>query len=763
MLFLFFFLSGATALLYQVAFGKELGTIFGATAHAVSAVLAAFMGGLALGSYLGGRFADRIARPFRAYGVAEVAVGLVCAVTPWLFDAIEPAYVAAVRSAPDSLPLVSAVRALLAGAVVIVPTLAMGMTLPWLARVVRAGADAGGAGRRLTRLYAVNTAGGAVGSLASAYFALPTLGVTGTMRAAAIVNLAIGVTAIAAGGPRVVAAQIPPGRASAPREIVPAVVAFASGVLVFSSEVVDTHLLAVVVGNSAYAFGLMLAVFLACLGLGAALADRVRRRLGVHALAASLTATAAVSLVTLPLWGEISRVFVAVAPWAESWAARELVRALVAVVLLAPATTLMGLTFPLLLRRVAARPDVARQVGRLAALNTLGSIAGALAAGYFLLPRLGSEGMLRAIAVAFAAIAAMAGLGASRRWLAAPAAAVLIAVIVPSWSIERLTSGANVYFAAGPAPEAVELVREDVHGGFTTVVRHGGVRTLLTNGKFQGDDGGELTAQRSFAHFPALFVSRYRRALVIGLGTGTTLGTVAAYPFERIDVVEISPAIVEAAREFYGVAGRHALDDPRVTLTVTDGRNFLLLAQERFDLVTIELSSVWFAGAASLYSRELYEIAAARLSEGGVIQQWLQLHHIRREEVAAVLRTIRSVFPHLALFVAGNQGIIVASPAPLSASRSDLAALSARPEVVETLGEARSLEALLDHLMISGPELDRFLEETSGPPVISTDDNLYLEYQTPKGNVMDYHASLARTIGLLSQYRERAAVGRHLR
>src|SRR5690606_19109470 len=185
--------------------------------YAVSAVLAAFMGGLALGSHLGGRFADRIARPLRAYGIAEIAVGAVCAVTPWLFDAMEPAYVAAVRAMPGSLAFVTAVRAILAGAVVIVPPLAMGTTLPWLARVVRASGEADLAKRRLTHLYAMNTAGGAVGSLASAYFVLPALGVATTMRAAALVNVAIGAVAIALPGPRLAAepdAPRPRGRSS---------------------------------------------------------------------------------------------------------------------------------------------------------------------------------------------------------------------------------------------------------------------------------------------------------------------------------------------------------------------------------------------------------------------------------------------------------------------------------------------------------------------------------------------------------------------
>src|SRR4029079_16689882 len=137
---------------------------------------------------------------------------------------------------------------------------------------------------------------------------------------------------------------------------------------------------------------------------------------------------------------------------------------------------------------------------------------------------------------------------------------------------------------------------------------------------FQGDDGPEMSAQRRFAHFPSLFVKQDRRALVIGLGTGSTLGTVAAYPFERIDVAEISPAIVEASRRYYAEQSFFALDDPRVHLSLNDGRNLLLVATEPYDLITSEWTSVCFAGAASLYSREFYELARSRLTESGVLQ-----------------------------------------------------------------------------------------------------------------------------------------------
>ncbi|WP_437285240.1 fused MFS/spermidine synthase [Sorangium sp. So ce406] len=797
-----FFVSGATGLLYEVAFSKLLAYVFGATAYAVSTVLASFMGGLALGAHLGGRHAAAARRPLVVYGVLEAIVGAICAASPFLFEALTSAYVAVARAAPDSLTLLTAARAALTALVVVVPTVAMGATLPVLSRIVRADAGAapdGGAppadhdaARRLASLYAINTAGGAAGALSGAYVVLPHLGIRGALWSAAIANLILGAVAIAAGlrvaapaldaaaAARSAGARSPEARSPEARPLdapLPAPadrgepafllpLAFASGFLVFAAEVVQTHLLALLIGNSAYAFGLMLAVFLVCLAAGAARSHVLARRHGEGALWRGLVSAALSLAATIPLWDQLPRIFAFAGKHVDSWAGREACRALAALAILALPTLCMGTTFPLLLARAAAHADVAARVGRLTSANTLGTIAGSIVTGYLLLPALGSERALLAIALAFALTAVLAAARARAelpRALAVAAAAAALAALAPRWDMARLTSGANVYFAMGPRPERIDFVREDVHGGVTTVAHRAGVTTMYTNGKFQGDDGPEMTAQRRFAHFPSLFVRDARAALVIGLGTGTTTGTIAAYPFERIDVAEISPAIVEASRRFFAGPSLQALDDPRVRLSLNDGRNELLVAQRRYDLIAIELTSVWFAGAASLYSREFYELARSRLTEGGVLQQWVQLHHIRPRELAAVVRTMRSAFPHVALFVGGAQGILVASAAPLVASEARLAELDARPALQPTLAGAR-LADLLGDLVTSGEDLDRFIADAAedGGPILSTDDNLYLEYATPKGNVLPYGASLDATLALLERYRTRSPRARHL-
>jgi spermidine synthase len=776
-----FLVSGATGLLYEVAFSKLLAYIFGATAYAVSTVLAAFMGGMALGAHLGGRRAARIARPLAAYGALEILVGIVCALSPATFDALTDAYVRIARAAPGSLATLTVLRGGLTALVVIVPTVAMGATLPLLSRVV-AGETGPGSERRLSILYAINTSGGALGALASAYAILPSLGIRGTIWAAAIINIVIGATALLVGmrsapvdapskslelSPSPEEAQAAPPSPLPDREAIALAFAFASGALVFAAEVVETHLLALLIGNSAYAFGLMLSVFLVCLAFGAARAPRFAERFGDRALAVGLGAAALSLAVTLPLWDQLPRLFLFAGKHVSGWSSREAVRALAALAILAVPTIWMGSTFPLLLHRVAARRDVAARVGRLTVANTVGTIAGSIATGYLVLPSLGSQGTLIVIAVVFAVASALAfrafgGAQALRTgWLGLGAAAVVLVIVLPRWDMARMTNGANVYFTAAPPPDRIEMVREDVHGGVTTVARRGELLTLYTNGKFQGDNGAEMAAQRRFAHFPSLFVAREESALVVGLGTGTTLGAIAAYPWKSIDVAEISPAIVEASRRFYAEPARNSLDDPRVRVALDDGRNHLLVAHEPYDLITMELSSVWFAGASSLYSREFYELAHARLRDDGILQQWVQLHHIHRRELAAIVRTLRSVFPHVALFVGGAQGILVASDRPLVASRARLDRMEALPAIRETLGGV-SMTALFDELVASEADLDRFVAETEGGPIISTDDNLFLEYATPKGNVLEYWQSLRAALAMLDGYRSRDPRARHL-
>jgi len=795
-----FVLSGATGLIDQLCFSKYLGGIVGSTAYAVSAVLAAFMTGLALGAHIGGRLSRRVQRPLRAYGALELLVAATVVATPTGFAALEPLYIALVKVAPHSVAWLSAARWSLAMLLVVLPTMAMGATLPVLCAGLEADGEGSrsGSGRehRLGRLYAANTLGGALGALLAAYWILPALGLSGTLFASAALSATLGVGAIVASRfgdglaglgaahegvrpePEPEAEAEPKSRPLAVSGAVSSVVparselllltglAWASGALVFTAEVIFTHLLALIIGNSVYAFGLILAIFLCCLFLGAASVERVRARWGEQALTLSLGATALALSVTVPLWDQLPLLFNNTGEFLSSFEAREATRGFCALFILIVPTTLMGLTFPLLLQRVAKYAAVGALVGRLTAVNTLGAVLGSLGAGYWLLPVLGSEKALLFVALCFAGLGCGTAvvLGVPRRpvlWVTG--LAILAALALPRWNLAKLTAGTNVYFSGAQPADRILMLHEDVQGGVTSVAEANGVRTLYTNGKFQGNTGWEMNAQRYFAHYPTLFTPRFDHALVIGLGTGTTTGTMIAYPWQSLEVVEISPSIVNAAREYFGDVNHHALDDPRVHLVIADGRNHLMLTDRRYDLITIELSSIWFAGASSLYNSEFYDLVAERLAPGGVLQQWVQLHHVTERDFATILHTIRSHFPHMALYYGGGQGIVVASQEPLRASQARAARFQRDPRVQPTLPEAmepggtivqRELASLVDDVLLVDADLDRFLESAARKAdlpldaLVSNDDNLYLEYATPRGNVLPWSArdELVRTL-----------------
>jgi spermidine synthase len=725
-----YFASGAVGLVDEVIFFKYLSLSFGATAYASSAVLVAFMGGLALGAALAARFDAHIARPLIVYGALEVAVGVACAVSPQLFAAVGHAYVA-VAPGISSLAALHLARGALAGAVVLVPTIAMGATLPLVARV--AGASAGG-DRRVAWLYGLNTAGGAVGSLLGTYLIVPGLGLSTSLRAGACISVGIGVTAMAiagrlrASGPANEAEEAeeeaPGASPPAPRAVNLRpiwIAAAASGLLVFASEVVFVHLLALVAGTSVYVFGLVLCVFLVALSAGASASRVLARRAGEAALSTSLAITALALAISIPFWDRLPELFVRAGPYVASWPAREAVRGIVAALAIGLPATCMGTTFPLVLASLAPLDDRGRQVGRATAINTIAAIAGSLVGGFALLPWLGSQRALGCIAVAYGATALAVGAPRRRTGLVLAIAAAVAVAVAPRWDLARLASGTNVYFERQPEQGRVVWIDEDVHGGIVTVTLEGARHTLWTNGKYQGDDGFQMQAQLAFAEIPAMFVPRFDRALVVGVGTGTTIGALARYPFGHVDVAELSPGIIAAARTFFGSVNEGALDNPRFSVRLEDGRNLLLVGRAAYDLVTIELTSIWFAGAGNLYNREFYQVAAGRLTPGGVLSQWIQLHHTTLREIASQMATARTVFPHAAFFVRGDQGFLELGLAPLVA----------RPHA----------PADTDDLVLADDTLDRFVDDvvreagTTRDAIVSTDDNLRLEYATPRNNV----------------------------
>ncbi|MDP3502933.1 MAG: fused MFS/spermidine synthase [Myxococcales bacterium] len=743
--FLMFVVSGAAALVFEVALQRSLTRAFGVSALATSTVLAAWMAGLALGALLFGRLADRSKSPLRLYGWLELGIAVCAAAMPFIAPLAIDGFASLAKGRTHDDPLVRGGLFAMAFGITLVPTLLMGGTLPPVARALATKSELASGNADIARLYTANVLGAAIGAALGSYVFLPRIGLSASMWLGAALN----VGAAALGFWLAQRVPVPPPlpesttRARAPLSLL--ALAAWSGLATFVAEVTWFHLLGAVIGTSAYAFGLMLVLFLIALTLGSAWVSRQPDAKVEPAMLGKVQALIALSMVvTLPLWDKSSALFVVAGNFVSSFAGRELVRAVVAAQLIVIPAAILGTVYPLTLRLGARTGSIGQSIGGLAAANTLGAIGGSLLTGYVLLPALGSRGT---ILVVVGGCVALALLMADKRSKLLAGAAAVIAVVLPAWNLSSLASGANVYFAETPYYHSeVVWAHESVSSGITSVVRHPKSQklTLLTNGKFQGNESGEVKAQRACAQVPLLAVPRFNRGLLIGIGTGGSLGALAAQPFETIDAVELSKDIVDAARLYFGSVNDGVLtSSPKVKVHLADGRNFLLLSEAHYDLVTIQLSSIWFAGAADLYNRDFYALLKQRLAPGGIVLQWVQLHHMTRRDLAVIIASLKAELPHVTLFFRGNQGLLLASMEPFSFNAKELARRSAMLEGTVATRDlpGGDLLVLTGNILLDEAGVDALVAEeakTWGRGVdrmVSTDDNLYLEFSTPKANV----------------------------
>jgi spermidine synthase len=774
-----FVVSGFAALMYQVLFSKSLALTFGSTSTATYTVLAVYMGGMALGAWLGGRLAQVRVDALKLYAWCELGIGAYCLATPLIFQGIQALYVGLAGGLAPDAGMLTALRVLLGASALLVPTVLMGATLPILARYFELRAVS--LGTSVAFLYGANTFGAALGALLAGYWVLPELGVWRTTLTAAGLNLAVAWLALTltrrlpSAQPATVPAVAPAAQGAEARRLghIALVVLGVGGVVTLALEVNYIHLLAVVAGNSVYAFSLMLFTFLLGLGAGAEIARQLLRlRIALPlALAWLEFALAAIILAGAFLWEGLPAYFASFEgyPLPREFGAREVVRGAVCWIAMFPPAVVIGALYPLAMECVgrAAPGAPIAALGRAAGLNTAGNIVGVLVAGFWLLPAIGALRSVQVLAVIslILGLATVAWTELKWREIAwAPAAVVgLLLIVQPrSFDYTALSSGANVYFARQDYGRVIDGV-ESVDGGLTTVARGNPVvaggwvpLVLLTNGKFQGSNGGEVPAQVGIALSPLLHTPARGSALVIGYGTGMSARVIADAGFRELEIVELSSDIVRLANRHFADINARVSERPGVRTYITDGRNFLMLQPRRYDVVSVEISSIWFAGAAALYNREFYQLVKRRLAPHGVLQQWVQLHHVGTTDILHVLSSVRSEFEYVWLYFVGSQGIVIATNSPdARPSAQNAALIDATPALKELLASiGGSARDLLQTRLLGPAATDLFLSGFGMPAPywVSTDDNLKLEYSTPRGNVLDAGASVARNIDLLLNF-----------
>ncbi len=827
-LLLCFFFSGAAGLIYQVAWSKSLGLIFGHTAYAVATVLAVFMGGLAAGSAWLGRWSESRERPIALYGWIELGVAATGAVSLAGLAGVRAVYIAAYPYASGNGATLLALRFVGAAIVLFVPTFLMGGTLPVLARgLTRNSAELG---TRLARLYWVNTAGAVVGTLAAGFFFLPTLGLRRTLGVAVTLNLLAGALALR------LSRHEPPAISAASQiaEIVRGFVgrafrhdkkaAFPSGVLTpegpkrhfpaasssitaeneaapspqpsrflrvcfaivgataMAYEIGWTRLLSTQLGSSTYAFTLMLATFLTGIVLGSAIFERWNHRYEARqtTFAFTQTFTALAALAFLILFPRLIEVLPPILRAThESFRGLVLAQFATSALAMLPAAMVFGFNFPAVTLLIAGpqsssesaysaaprAPSGARKnaVGRAYSWNTFGAILGATATGFWLMPRLGSFHLLAATAAANLVLAAVLSIAsAPRRFLSFAAnVALLIAVAIigfspyfydPAMAAFNTVMYWNLYDRPLTLRENAHLVDivyfADGLNSTISVARTDDYISLRTNGKVDASNH-DVTTQRLLGHLGAL-AHPPRRVLLIGFGSGMTASALASYPeLERLDVVEIEPAVIAAAPLFTQL-NLNVLQDPRVHVTLDDARNFLFTTRERYDLIVSEPSNPWIAGVATLFTREFYRAAQARLAPGGALVQWLQAYSLYPDDLRMVLATFLSEFHGATLWHGDAPDLLLMAPsAPAAELLNRALALYSTPSLHDDFKQLGMDEpgGLFGFYMLD----DKGLRNFSSGAQLNTDDLTLLEYHAPRSLLVHGLEDKNRSAILLAQ------------
>ncbi len=723
-----FFFSGASALLYQVAWARLLTHVFGTTATAVGVVLAAFMSGLALGAWLLGKAADRSPRPLRFYATLEIGIALTALATHIALTNMAPVYLALYEWSGQSSAILAITRFVLAFGLVTIPTCLMGATLPVLARFLVRRLDA--AGRDLSTAYAVNTAGAVAGVVASGFYLIPILGLHGTIYLAAAVNLVLGAVAWAASlrAPPMAALPATPEPAAAGGVKVDQgtyrlllIGLGISGLTSFAYEIYWTRSLVFVLGNSTYALSSVLTAFLTGIAIGSLVArqlvDRVRDPMALFGwVQIGIGMTAAATLPVLFHFAEPETIRNYLQQAVDDVAVLMAARFGIAMVVMLVPAMLIGMTFPVMARigmvHLAATGE---RVGLVYASNTLGNVAGALLPGFLLLQWLGIQRGILLMAILNALVGLVVLLrrrGPAARW-PAPVAAVGVAVVIMLVPLDfRFPSEGErpdhrvLYYRDGPS--ATTKVTLDPDSGAKVMAIDGIVigGTLVTEYK-----------QLLLAHLPKLLLEDYSTELSVGLGSGMLAGESLRHDgVGRLTAVEIEPSVVAGARLFAPENG-HVLSEPRFEVVVDDIGNHLRTTARRYHVISAdEKTALEYASNGFSYSREYYELLRRRLAPGGMAIQWVPAN-MPPSQYRLVLKTFSNSFPHvlMALFMpaleeSGYNTLLIGSNTPL---RLDLGraerALAAAPEAFRSLSRygLTSAESILAQFVADGDTLRR--------------------------------------------------------
>jgi spermidine synthase len=747
-LLLLFFGSGCAALIYEIVWFQLLQLVIGSSAVSLGVLLGTFMGGMCLGSFVLPRFIAPRHHPLRVYAYLELGIGAMGFLLLFGMPLVNTVYAAIGGNV--------FVRAIVAGVCLLPPTLLMGATLPAIARWVQATPTGVS---WLGFFYGGNIGGAVVGRLVAGFYLLR----VHDMRFATFVGVGLNVTVALLA--LLIASRTAPGVAPVePQAMVPRAagsglvyVAIAlSGLTALSCEVLWTRLLSLVFGATVYAFSLILAVFLFGLGIGSSVGAAVARgsarprvALGwCQMLLCAAMAWAAYMLTdSLPYWP--INPSISADPWLNFQL--DIVRCLWVVL---PGAILWGASFPLALASVAAPgQDPGRLVGGVYAANTVGAIVGSLVTSLVITQSVGTQHGQQALIVISALSAlmmlapAVSGDAMVRplRWLAT--AALIIATGAAGWLVRTVPPVPGILVAYGRYAATwvgltnIIYVGEGLNAFVAVSETSTGVRNYHNAGKVQASsEPQDMRLQRMLGHFTHLIPKTPTNVLVIGCGAGVTAGAVSIGPdVKRMTIAEIEPLVPASVSKYFGEYNYNVVDNPKVTIHIDDARHFLLTTDQMFDGVTSDPLDPWVKGAATLYTREFFEIVKRHLNPGGVVTLFVQLYESNTAAVKSEIGTFLEAFPNGVIWANTNNGqgydlVLMGQVEPTRINIDELQAKLDSPryaQVRQSLDEIgiHSAVELLSNYAGSAKDLAPWLKDAA----INRDRNLRLQYLAGMG------------------------------
>lgn len=763
-IFLFFFISGATGLIYEVVWTRLLTLVMGNTHYSISTVLTAFMGGLALGSYFGGKIIDRRFNPLTAYAFLEAGIGLYCLLIPSLIDVAFPVFKWIYLNFGDSYTQASLARFLICVAILIVPATFMGATLPVLSKFVSK--DEALIGKDVGTLYSINTFGAVFGAWASAFIFMRLWGVESTIWMAALLNLAISAVIFLVFRPPLKEKDHNEPQYSLPpldkRDKLILLSFGFSGMVALVYQVAWNRIFSLLLGSSVYAFSLILTVFILGLAFGAATFSRLlpifSNYMSIYGITQIIIGIFSISII--PLFGHI--------PFANRWIYEnwglqfesvQLANFGIIFALIFVPTFLMGAQFPLVIKLMARKLEtLGHHVGRIYACNTIGAIVGSFVAGFILIPGLGLQttllsGVFLNVLLGIAILAFGARLSFSVKIYALPAVlmfSIFAAQSISPWDKSVISSGSFMPYRIADLKEAelkknkILFFKEGMHTTVTTELSVSGNIFLRVNGKTDASLALDMRTQLLSGYLPMLFHPDPQSALVIGQGSGITLGAVEQFPVKEIKLVEISPSVIEGSR-FFDPFNHHALDDKRVSLKLEDGRNHIALSGDTYDVIISEPSNPWISGVGALFTVNFFELLKKRLNPGGVACIWIHTN-MSPDSFKSIIRSFSEEFPFVTMWesIAGDDYLLIGSEKEYSLSY-EKARQYLLSEVAGRDLRRIGINNVPDLLSLMIMSREKLLEFSASAP-LHTDDNSLLEFNAPKYVYKDERAVLVRQL-----------------